>query len=218
MELAKNSQGHIEIELVRLANAGDAYALERLFNMYSGLVHYLCRDLYLVGGDKDDLLQVARIGLYEAVMGYEERFLSTKSFKNFAILCIKRQLTSCLIARNRLKHKCLNEAISVDSEYDRCLCNGRTPDDEAKTFVSNTFEDYRSNPENRLLEAETTSELIRVIRSSLTELEMNVLSLRLRGVSYRESSELLGISIKSIDNAMQRIKKKLCNYLKENTA
>lgn len=189
---------------------GDKDALEYLIKIYQGLLYYICDKYYLKDGEKDDLVQEATIGLIEAVNAYkfEEK---GKKFKNFAILCIRREIDSCIKRSNRKKHQILNEAIPIysyaESEEERTGVG-------YQTNVDRILKDQNPTPEALILEKERINELLSQVNSNLSEMEKQVLKLRIKGHSYNEITLQLNLQTKSVDNAVQRIRKKIAT--KEN--
>ncbi|MFZ5942491.1 MAG: sigma-70 family RNA polymerase sigma factor [Bacillota bacterium] len=193
-----------EEQLVKLAQEGDCRALEYLIKIYQGLLYYICDKYFLKDGEKEDLLQEATIGLIEAVHGYNPD--CGKKFKNFAILCITREIDSCIKKSNRKKHQILNDAIPIysyaESEDDK-TGNGY------QTFVDRYFRDDSPSPEALVVERETINELMLKVNSALSDMEKQVLTLRINGHSYSEITIRLNLQNKSVDNAVQRIRKKM---------
>lgn len=194
----------VENNLVMLAQNGDNLALENLIKRYQGLMYYICDKYFLKDGEKEDLLQEAAIGLIEAVKAFKPE--SGKKFKNFAILCITREIDSCVKRSNRKKHQILNEAVPIyayaENEDDRSGIG-------AQTWVDRFLKDDSPSPEAVLVEKETISELMYNINSFLSEMEKQVLKLRINGHSYNEITVKLNLQTKSVDNAVQRIRKKI---------
>lgn len=194
---------HNEGELVKLAQLGNEEALEKLLNNYRGFIHYACQNYFLKDGDQQDLVQEATIGLLEAVKAYD--FNTKVKFRNFAFLCIKRELDSAVSRSNRKKRQILNNAIPIYSYID--------DDHNGSSFYvgENLIKSEKNTPENSIIEKEGLEELIAFLQKELTRLEQNVLLLRLQGFSYREITCILEIRAKAVDNAIQRIRKKVLN-------
>lgn len=206
MGLVCNYAEMSEEKLIKLSQKGDELALEQLIKLYQGLLYFLCDKYYLKDGDKEDLLQEATIGLIEAVRAYNPN--SGRKFKNFAILCITRELDSCIKRSNRKKHQILNSAIPIysfaENEDDK---HGNS----YQIFVDRMLRDESPSPEEILVEKEVINELLRTVNSVLSEMEKKVLSLRIKGHSYNEITIQLNLQNKSVDNAIQRIRKKVDN-------
>ncbi len=184
-------------EIVLLAQNGDSSAEEAIINRYKGYVGYCSSKYYMSGMEKDDIFQEGMIGLYNAIKDYNHL---KKSFKNFAILCISRKIISLLKASNRQKHIPLNTSLSLDVI---------TFDDKYNKMVENLISHDDHNPESIYINNETLNSYERKIKEALSELEFKVFECYLGGMSYLDISNLLNINKKAVDNAVQRIKKKL---------
>jgi RNA polymerase sporulation-specific sigma factor len=185
-------------ELALLSKAGDDNAVEELFSRYTGVVKQTARSFFLFGGDASDVIQEGMLGLYKAVKGYNQQ----SSFKTFASLCIKRNIISAVKSANSKKHTALNNYVdfsSVDS------------DDGAETYLGDTTFD----PAEMFDERESKTELTNKLKSILSEFEYEILRYYLDGYSYSEISDKTGRQVKAIDNAVQRIRKKICNNFKK---
>ncbi len=183
-------------EIVKLAQAGDASALESVLMRYKPLVHKKSQPYYLAGGDDDDIVQEGLIGLYKAVMSFDEsRF---PLFNVFAGVCIERRIISAVKKASRQKHSPLNTYVSLSA----------ASDEEGGAVVSDII-GGGSNPEDIILERESFSGLEDKIYDTLSPLELKVLLCIVDGKSYKEAAECLGKDVKAIDNAMQRVKRKL---------
>lgn len=191
--------------VVRLAQENESQALEYLLNKYKNFVRSKARSYFLIGADHEDIVQEGMIGLYKAIRDYREDKLS--SFRAFAELCITRQIITAIKTATRQKHIPLNSYVSLnkpifDEESDRTLLDVIT-------------EDSFSNPESMMISKEDVSFIKEKIGSMLSGLELDVLLKYMEGKSYQEISDELGRHVKSIDNALQRIKRKLQKYLEE---
>ena len=207
-------KGHLnEMELIKLAQKGDKRAQERIFKEYLGFIYYICQGYFLRDGEQQDLFQEAAIGLLEAIRAYN--FNLNVKFRNFAFLCIKRELDSAVSRSNRKKRQILNNAISIYSNKDDQ--NNRL--DSSYFINEHLIKDENNTPENNFLEKEGLYELIGFLQKELTDLEQDVLMLRLQGFSYREITDILTIQPKAVDNAIQRVRKKISNtYVKMKNA
>lgn len=192
-----------EEELALHAQNGNIDALEKLLNMYRGFVRYVCQKYYLKDGDQQDLLQEASIGLLEAIKAYD--YNSRVKFRNFAFICIKRELDSLISRSNRKKRQILNNAIPIysfveeeNSRYGSEYYSGE-----------NFMKDDKDTPEAALIAQEGLEELMCFLQKELTILEQKVLFLRIEGLSYREITDTLLIQSKAVDNAIQRIRRKV---------
>jgi len=192
-----------EEELVLSAQRGNNEALERLLYIYRGFIRYVCQKYYLKDGDQQDLLQEATIGLLEAVRAYDS---TTKvKFRNFAFLCIKRELDSVVSRSNRKKRQILNDAIPIYAYVEEENIRYGSEYYCGENFMKNE----KDTPEAALLAREGLQELMNFLRQELTNLELKVLLLRIEGRSYREITSILEIQAKAVDNAIQRIRRKV---------
>lgn len=209
MELnAKQRQNHqedfvLDEELVLLANEGDSIALETLINKYKNFVRAKARSYFLIGADREDIIQEGMIGLYKAVRDFRADKLS--SFRAFAELCITRQIITAIKTATRQKHIPLNSYVSLnkpiyDEESDRTLLD----------IISGT---KILDPEELIIGREELTAMELKIGEILSELEWEVLMSYIQGKSYQEIAKELERQVKSIDNALQRVKRKLEGYL-----
>lgn len=194
-----------ELDVILMAQQGDEMAMEFLIKKYQGLLNYICDKYFLKDGERDDLMQEAMIGFVQSVKYYKPD--SGKQFKNFAYLCVKRELDSCIKRSNRKKHMILNEAVPMQN-YTDGEDNGS---DKAAFLVEKDANGHIVSPENTLVEKESYSEILSKITGVLSKLELNVLMLRMMGHSYNEITLALQLENKSVDNAVQRIRKKMSN-------
>ena len=191
MEKRENKDG----KLVRLAQSGDNDAMEQLCAEYKDTVRMLARPYFLIGADRDDLIQEGMIGLFKAVRDYKSD--KEASFYSFAQLCITRQLSSALEASNRKKHMPLNTYISFSQS------------DSDGTEFEEMLQDDIASPEQLLIEKEKFKEFKEQLWNKLSNMEKKVLQLYLEGNNYTTIAHMLGKSDKSIDNALSRIRQKL---------
>lgn len=186
-------------ELISLAQGGDEAALEAALLRYKPLVHKKSQPYYLAGGDDDDIVQEGLIGLYKAIMEFDKsRF---PLFNVFAGVCIERRIISAVKKASRIKHSPLNSYVSLSNEAERDGVNAQ----DIQSAVS--------DPESILIERERARMLEMMITGALSEMELQVLLAHLNGKSYKETAAELGRDVKAVDNAMQRIKKKLENIV-----
>ena len=183
--------------LVSLALRGDAGAEEQLVVRYGRLVRALAHSLYLVGGDGDDLQQEGMIGLLHAIRNY--RSDKEASFATFAELCIRRRLYSALRAANSDKHSALNHSVSMDAS----LFDGN--------FFSSEY--ISDDPEELLIDRERADAFYSTIQKQLSDFEAKVLTFYLDGYSCREIVSITGREYKSVDNAVQRIRRKVSRQI-----
>lgn len=196
-----------DADLARMFQEGDADALDVLLTRYRRFARSRSRSYYLVGGDADDLEQEALIGLYKAVRDYRPDH--EVAFRPFAELCITRQLLSAIKTANRHKHQPLNTSVSLHVSRDAGDDEGRTLEERLPGPAAT------DDPAERLLGDEQVAVLSAAMEAELSELEMEVLRLYVAGRSYVEIAEHVGRHAKSVDNAVQRIKRKLGRSLRE---
>lgn len=197
-----------EIIVSRIHN-GDQPAIDYLMEKYKYVVRNKAKALFLIGGDKDDLIQEGMIGLYKAIRDYQSD--KDNSFFNFADLCISRQIYSAIKASNRKKNIPLNTYISLDTP-----AYGENNDTEEKeALVDIIHQRYISNPEELVIDKENTSMIEYELVRRLSDLEKRVLSLYMQDLKYVQIAEVLGKEPKTIDNALTRIKTKLNQVLRE---
>ena len=189
-------------ELVRLAET-DEMALEYLLNKYKYFVRAKARSYFLIGADREDLVQEGMIGLYKAIRDYRDD--RQASFRAFAELCITRQIITAIKTATRQKHKPLNSYVSLNKPiYD---------EESDRTLFDVILGPKVSNPEEIMIDREDLAAVEEKIGEVLSDLEWKVLELYLQGKSYQEIAEILGRRSKSIDNALQRVKTKLEMYI-----
>lgn len=191
-------------ELVCLYRRGDENALDVLINRYRRFVRSRVTKYFLVGADNEDIFQEGMIGFYKAVKDFDEN--NTASFKTFASLCITRQIITAIKTATRQKHIPLNSYVSLYKQ-----AYGVTDD---KTLMDTVSGDVISDPEKIVIDRENYDGFEYKINKALSKLELKVLALYLEGRTYQEISELINKDIKSVDNALQRIKKKVETLLK----
>ena len=208
-----NPDNKSDIKLVSLANEqGDEQALSELLDRYKHLVRSIARTYYLVCGEVEDIIQEGMIGLYKAIRDYRED--RRASFRSFAVLCIRRQIISCIRASNRMKHEPMNRYISLDQMDEEDDSNHG---DSGNTRFMRLRNHLSANPwtgvEDRVVEMEETESLFRHIREALSPFELRVLSCYLQGDTSREmSAKLRTDKRKVIYNAIQRIRRKMAKY------
>ena len=186
-------------EIALLAQQPDGAALEYLLNKYKNFVRSRARSYFLIGADHEDIVQEGMIGLYKAIRDYKTDKLA--SFRAFAELCVTRQIITAIKTATRQKHIPLNSYVSLNKPiYD---------DEHDRTLLDVISEEIQSNPEELLISQEDLTLIEGRIGEMLSPLEKQVLLRYLDGKSYQEISEELGRHVKSIDNALQRIKRKM---------
>jgi RNA polymerase sporulation-specific sigma factor len=190
-------------EIVELVHKGESEALDYLIYKYRNFVRAKARSYFLIGADKEDIIQEGMIGLYKAIRDFREDKLT--SFKAFAELCITRQIITAIKTATRQKHIPLNSYVSLDKPiYD---------EESDRTLMDVLSGAKVLDPEELIINQEEFDNIEVKMTELLSDLERKVLSLYLEGQSYQEISEELNRHVKSIDNALQRVKRKLERYL-----
>jgi RNA polymerase sporulation-specific sigma factor len=193
-----------DLQLVVRARNGDQAAMEGLIRRYSGFVRLKASSYFLAGGDSEDLIQEGLIGLYKAVRDF--RADKETSFRSFAELCVTRQIITAIKTATRFKHAPLNTYVSFsqtpagqDSESDVTL-----GDALAGSIVD--------EPSICVISTEELQSLVFCLGTGLSKLEADALRLYLEGASYEEMATELGCDTKTIDNALQRVKRKILTH------
>lgn len=193
---------NVELEDEELAaryQGGDESALEMLVSRYRWQFHRKTRSYFIMGGDAEDLEQECLIGLYKAARDFRPE--RQCSFRGFAEMCVMRQLISAIKAAARRKHQPLNRYVPLVWPPP-----GEDTDRGAEEIAD---QDPRSDPADRMVSIETLAEMRARVKERLSRLEVDVLRLHVDGRSYQEIGAELGCHVKSIDNALQRVKRKL---------
>lgn len=193
-------------ELVRFTRQGDSEALDFLITKYKPLVRIKVKSYFLIGADKEDIIQEGMIGLFKAVRDFSD--VHQASFKAFAELCITRQIITAIKTATRQKHIPLNSYVSLDKPVG--------DEDQASTLMDLLQTDASEDPANFIVHREQFLDMESRINELLSPFEQKVLALYIDGCSYQEISEQLKRHVKSIDNALQRIKRKLEQQLTAN--
>ena len=199
------SQVHLEDGyLLALARQGNPDAYDRLVRRYASFVRLKASSYFLIGGDSEDLIQEGLVGLYKAIRDFRPDRES--SFRNFAELCITRQIITAVKTSTRNKHAPLNEYVSFAQSP---AAGGETEQTLDEVLPGPTAHD----PVNVVISSEELHSLVACLTSVLSELESSVLSLYLDGRSYEEIAERLACNTKTVDNALQRVKRKVSIHL-----
>ena len=202
----KDNERYLQLqdeELVELVHNGESDALDYLIHKYRNFVRAKARSYFLIGADKEDIVQEGMIGLYKAIRDYREEKMT--SFKAFAELCITRQIITAIKTATRQKHIPLNSYVSLDKPiYD---------EESDRTLMDVLSGAKVLDPEELIINQEEFDHIEIKMKELLSDLERKVLALYLDGQSYQEISEELNRHVKSIDNALQRVKRKLERYL-----
>lgn len=200
-----NLQQESDEEIVKLAKNGDEMATEYLINKYKNFVRVKAKSYFLVGADREDIIQEGMIGLYKSIRDFRADKLS--SFRAFAELCITRQIITAIKTATRQKHIPLNSYISLNKPiYD---------EDSDRTMLDILSGTKITDPEEVFISHELSDDLREKIQENLSELESKVLLSYLEGKSYQEMAKELNRHVKSIDNALQRVKRKIEKTLGE---
>ena len=199
-EIELSSYSNMEDEeIVEVAKEDNNIALEYLIYKYKGFVKCKARSYYLIGADKEDIIQEGMIGLYKAIRDYDKGKLT--SFKAFAEICITRQIITAIKTATRQKHIPLNSYISLNKPiYD---------EGSDRTLLDIVSCIKVSDPEELMISREGLNSMEKRIKDILSELELEVLMSYVDGLSYQEIAEEMDRQVKSIDNALQRVKRKL---------
>ena len=198
--LASQLEQRTDEELALLARGGDRGAEEVLVARYHRLVRTCARPYFLAGGDSEDLSQEGMFGLLKAVREYHAD--KEASFRTFAEICIRSRLYSVLRDNSRDKHKPLNQSVSLD-----------TPDFDSNSYTSGTNNLAQRDPEDHMIDRERTAALLSGVRKQLSEFEAKILGYYLDGLTCREIADTVGRPPKSVDNAVQRIRRKVAQHL-----
>lgn len=192
-------------QLAVLSQQGSAAATDHLMEKYKGFVKARARTYFLIGADREDIIQEGMIGLYKAIRDYNSD--KSTSFRAFAELCITRQMITAVKTATRQKHIPLNSYISLNKPvYD---------EENERTLLDTITEESHFDPEEIMITKEHLGLMEEKMAQSLSRLERNVMSLYLDGQSYVEIAKRLRKSEKSIDNALQRVKRKVEKFLQE---
>lgn len=187
--------------LLMQARSGDNVALEQLFNDYRPMINRIARGYFLTNGDEDDLFQEGMIGLYKAFLTYDVK--ADVSFGTFAYICVKRKILQAVRSSLSAKNMPLTNYLSIDPHGS--ISVGGDDDEENEYYIPSDG----PTPEEKVLKKESINELSEKLRLVLSKYEYSVLTLYLRGFSYKQISLMLDKNPKSVDNAIERIRDKL---------
>ena len=196
----------LDEDIIENARDGDNNALEFLLDKYKGFVRAKARTYFLVGADKEDIIQEGMIGLYKAIRDFKGDKLS--SFRAFAELCITRQIITAIKTATRQKHIPLNSYVSLNKPV--------YEEESDRTLMDIIGQEINVDPEALMINKEECSNIEMKMSEFLSSLEWEVLSLYLKGKSYQEIAGELDRHVKSIDNALQRVKRKLEKHMENN--
>lgn len=187
-----------------MSKNGSTEATDKLMRRYHGFVRLKASSYFLVGGDSDDLIQEGLVGLYKAIRDY--RTDRESSFRNFAELCITRQIITAVKTATRNKHAPLNQYVSFGQSP---AANGESETTMEEILPGPTAFD----PVNQAISSEELSSLVAHLRVTLSDMESSVLGFYLEDRSYEEVAAMLGCDTKTVDNALQRVKRKVGKHL-----
>lgn len=209
MEVQKSPEygydGLSDEQLVEAARDGDGLALDHILNKFKNLVRAKARSYFLIGADREDIVQEGMIGLYKAIRDYNRD--KQASFRAFADLCITRQIITAIKTATRQKHLPLNSYVSLNKPvYD---------ESSERELIDVISGGHAFNPEEMFIGQEDYDNIENQIGKMLSSLEWDVLTSYLGGSTYQEIAYNLNRHVKSIDNALQRVKRKLEKYLEE---
>ena len=198
-----------DTQLVARARSGDDRCIEILLGRYRNFARSKARSYFLAGSDKEEVVQEGMIGLFKAIRDFAEE--TGTPFRAFAELCISRQILTAIKTANRQKHQPLNSSVSLDAPA--------YGDDQSDRTVGDNFVGPRtSDPVELVISAQEIEAIRDTMKENLTDLEGDVLRLYMDGKSYEEIAGVLGNHVKSIDNALQRIKRKLQRHIEQRNA
>jgi len=197
-------EGYKDEELVDLARTGDDQAIEQLLNRYRHYARAKARSYFLAGADKEDIVQEGMIGLYKAIRDFQAD--KNTAFRAFAELCMTRQIITAIKTATRQKHIPLNSYVSL---------NKPAPDeeDDSRSLEESLETRTISDPADLVVSAEEIANIRASVGKVLSAFETEVLQLYMDGKSYQQIADMLGRHVKSIDNALQRIKRKLEHHM-----
>jgi len=187
-------------EMLVEAKNGNQEAIAAVFDQYRNFVFMKAKNYFLVGADKEDLIQEGMIGLLKAIRAYEVE--KAASFKTFATICIKRQIITAIKIANSQKHLALNTAIGMDNE------NEETNKENSYSYVKGLDSYVFYNPEDLFLSKEQALGLKKYLESNLSSFEEQVFKYMILGYTYKEIAVKIEEKVKAVDNAIQRIKRK----------
>lgn len=192
-------------EIIKLIKLGDKNALNYLLEKYNDIVNMKANKFFIIGAEKEDMVQEGMIGLYKAIKSFDTE--KQNSFKTFANLCIERQLITAIKSSNRQKHIPLNSYLSL---------NTAAYEEDEDTTLFDTFNAHQTeDPLETITKKEYYKDVEEAINESLSDFEKQVLNRYMQGESYIQIAEKLDTPVKSIDNAIQRIRKKAIKKIGE---
>ncbi len=202
--LMPDYQAFNDEELQHLASGGDGEAAEVLAARYQQMVRACARPFFLTGGDSEDLIQEGMLGFWYAILRFDPS--RSVSFKTFAEVCIRNRILSAIKSASSMKHTPLNDRIPLEA-------SAKPYSAETRETRLVSPEDTMPSPEEQVLARESVTEFFTTFAQNLSPLEQRILHLFLEGLSYRSIADALSKDIKSVDNAVQRIRRKLTRHL-----
>lgn len=190
-------------EIIALIRMDDRLAMDYLIGKYKNMVRKKAKALYLIGGDREDLIQEGMIGLYKAIRDYQVD--KTAIFSTFAELCVSRQMYTAIKNSNTKKNMPLNNYVSIDATVSPYYQDNT----EALNYVANLVYARNMNPEELMIDRENLKSLEAKLLESLSEFEKEILTLYLKDFNYNQIAKIMKKELKAIDNGLQRIKRKL---------
>ena len=184
--------------LLKKAQTGDSEAVNKILKEYTKLLDFNAQKYYLLGGEQEDLVQEGVLGLLKAIKYYDE---TKSSFSSFANLCIRREMITAIKRANSQKNMILNEAVKNNKKIEKL-------EYEEESYELDNYESLEATPEEAVLLKEKIEEFKKFSVDNFSKFEKEVLNYLLRGYSYREIAKILTKDLKSIDNTIQRIRKK----------
>lgn len=205
-ENTHNYSSMTDEEVISLVKNGDKYAIDFIIDKYKGLVNMKVSKYFIIGAEKEDIIQEGMIGLFKAIQSYNSE--KQNSFKTFANMCIERQLITAIKTSNRQKHMPLNGYVSL---------NTAAYEDDEDTSVLEVLDSHQTeDPLDTITKKEYYKRVEAAIDENLSDFEKQVLARFIKGESYVTIAEKLETPVKSIDNAIQRIRKKAIKNIVDN--
>lgn len=200
-----DEQNELDREYLKKIKLGDESALNEIMEKYKSFVYMKAKPFFIVGAEKEDLIQEGMIGLFKAIKGFDEE--KEVSFKSFADLCVRRQIMTAVKMATRQKHIPLNSYLSLNKPaYEE-------DDENEKTVIDTLDMEVVPDPLDTITSKETYEKLENKMNEVLSDFELKVLNEYLKGCSYVEIASTLDSHVKAVDNAVQRIKKKVEKHL-----
>lgn len=204
--MVRDFSEYTDEELILLLREGETAVTDYIMEKYKNLVRSKAKSMFILGADKDDLIQEGMIGLFKAIRDYDSG--RDSSFFTFADLCVSRQMYTAVQSSNRKKHEPLNKYISLNASSEEIV-----EDSMGQEFMNMLANSIDQSPEEIIIDRENIKLLSEKIEQELSAFEKQVYDLHLTGMAYTDIAKVLGKDEKSTDNALQRIKNKLRKIL-----